>query len=132
DPWLTDPRFETDEKRADHSLAISERTQKWAETLTNDEALAALEDARVPGAPIYTPQQALECEHIEAAGFLTSVDFPGANKPVPLADTPMQLSGTPGSVRNRAPKLSEHTDEILSELGYSSSEIEGIRSAKAV
>ena len=70
--------------------------------------------------------------HIEAGEFLTNVDFPGADRPIPLADTPMKLSGTPGGIRNRAPKLSEHTDEILAELGYSSSEIEGIRSAKAV
>jgi crotonobetainyl-CoA:carnitine CoA-transferase CaiB-like acyl-CoA transferase len=132
DPWLTDPRFETDETRAEHSPEISERTQKWASNLTNHEALTALEAARVPGAPIYTPQQALECEHIAAEKFLTAVDFPGANKPVPLADTPMRLSGTPGSIRKRAPKLSEHTDEILSELGYSAAEIDGIRGANAV
>jgi crotonobetainyl-CoA:carnitine CoA-transferase CaiB-like acyl-CoA transferase len=132
DPWLTDPRFETDEMRAEHSIEISERTQKWADNLTNDEALAALEEARVPGAPIYTPQQALECEHIAAENFLTPVDFPGASKPIPLADTPMQLSGTPGGIRKRAPQLSEHTDEILSELGYSAAEIEGIRGANAV
>ena len=132
DHWLTDPRFETDETRAEHAEEFSERTQKWADSLTNDEALAALEEARVPGAPIYTPQQALECEHIAAGEFLTDVDFPGADKPIPLADTPVQLSGTPGGVRNRAPKLSEHTDEILSELGYSTDEIEGIRDAKAV
>ncbi|MBL4721567.1 MAG: CoA transferase [Alphaproteobacteria bacterium] len=132
DSWLTDPRFKTDEMRADHAELFSERTQKWAETLTNEEALAALEEARVPGAPIYTPQQALECEHIEASGYLTSVEFPGTDRPVPLADTPIQLSGTPGGVKKRAPQLGEHTDEILSELGYSADEINAIRDAKAV
>jgi len=44
----------------------------------------------------------------------------------------VKLHGTPGSVRRRAPLLGEHSDEILSELGYSAAQIDDLRKSGAV
>jgi formyl-CoA transferase len=38
-----------------------------------------------------------------------------------------KLSATPGALRTTAPKLGEHTDEILRALGYSAQDISGFR-----
>jgi crotonobetainyl-CoA:carnitine CoA-transferase CaiB-like acyl-CoA transferase len=43
-------------------------------------------------------------------------------------ETPLRLSRTPASVRDRAPLLGEHTDVILGELGYTAEEISAFRS----
>ena len=51
---------------------------------------------------------------------------------MPLAPTPIELSETPGTYRHPAPLLGEHTDEILSSLGYSAAEIAGLRAEKVV
>ena len=51
---------------------------------------------------------------------------PGIGK-APIAATPVKLHGTPGTVRRRAPTLGEHSDEILSELGYSKADIAEMR-----
>jgi crotonobetainyl-CoA:carnitine CoA-transferase CaiB-like acyl-CoA transferase len=40
---------------------------------------------------------------------------------------PVWLSETPGSIRRRAPRLGEHTDQILAELGYNNSAIAALR-----
>jgi crotonobetainyl-CoA:carnitine CoA-transferase CaiB-like acyl-CoA transferase len=40
---------------------------------------------------------------------------------------PVWLSETPGSIRRRAPQLGEHTDQILTELGYNNSAIAALR-----
>ena len=127
DNWLSDPRFSNDLKRGEHGEILSERTAAWAAELTTDEALRALEAARIPAGPVYSPQQALDDPHIQAMQFMKPVDFPGLPKPAPVMDTPIRLSDTPGGIRHRAPLLGEHTDTILSELGFSAADIERFR-----
>jgi len=132
DHWHTDPRFQDDQARGDHGELVSKRMAEWTAERTTDEALKALESARVPAGPLYSPQQALEDAHIRAAGLLHDTDYPGLPRPAPLAPTPVDLSETPGRFRHRAPTLGEHTDEILAELGYSAREVAELRTKGVV
>ncbi|MGH7335886.1 MAG: CaiB/BaiF CoA transferase family protein [Candidatus Rokuibacteriota bacterium] len=127
DHWLTDPRFKDDEARGDHGEIISKRMSEWTAERTTVEALAALESAKIPGGPLYSPQQALQDAHIRAAGLLNDTEYPGLPRPAPLAPTPVDLSETPGRFRHRAPALGEHTEAILAELGYHPAEIVELR-----
>ena len=77
--------------------------------------------------PVLKPQQTLDDPHIQAMGFLQPTEFPGAPKPAPIAKAPVWLSGTPGSIRRRAPTLGEHTEQILARLGYDKKAIAGLR-----
>ncbi|MFN3627137.1 MAG: CoA transferase, partial [Parvibaculum sp.] len=127
DHWLTDPRFKDDLSRGDHGEILSERTARWAAERTSEEALAELEKARIPAGPVYSPQQALDDPHIKAMNYLKPVDFPGLPGPAPIMETPLRLSRSPGTLRERAPVLGEHTESILGELGYSAAEIAAFR-----
>jgi crotonobetainyl-CoA:carnitine CoA-transferase CaiB-like acyl-CoA transferase len=130
--WLTDPRFKDDLSRGDNGEIISKRMSDWTMVRTTAEALAALEAAKIPAGPLYSPQEALEDAHIRAAGLLVDTEYPGAARPAPLAPTPVDLSDTPGRFRHRAPTLGEHTREILTELGYTGADIDGLRTRKVV
>jgi len=129
--WLDDPRFASDRARGDHGEALSARLGEWCAARTTAEAIAAFERARVPAGPVYTPAQALADPHVKAGDFFRELPYPGLAR-APVAATPVTLHGTPGTVRRRAPLLGEHTDEILSKIGYSKDEIAGLRVDGAV
>ena len=130
--WLEDPRFKDDISRGDHGDVISERMATWCAERTTEQALAALENVRLPAGPVYSPQQTLDDPHVQAAGFLHALGFPGSPACAPVADTPFSLSETQPGVRRRAPLLGEHTDQILAELGYAPSEVAALRAARVV
>ncbi len=127
DHWLTDPRFTDDQARGDNGEIISKRMAEWTDERTTAQALAALEAAKIPAGPLYSPQEALQDAHIRAAGLLRDTEYPGLARPAPLAPTPVDLSETPGRFRQRAPTLDEHTDAILAELGYDAGAIAALR-----
>jgi crotonobetainyl-CoA:carnitine CoA-transferase CaiB-like acyl-CoA transferase len=130
--WLTDARFADDRVRGDHGELISKRMGEWTAERTTAEALAALDAARIPAGPLYSPQEALHDAHIRAAGLLQDTDYPGLPRLAPLAPMPVDLSETPGRFRHRAPTLGEHTDEILTELGYRPDELKDLRAKRVI
>ncbi len=132
DDWIADPRLADDRGRGEHARVVSERLAAWCAARSRDDALRAMEDARIPAGPVHSPQDALDDAHVRASGVLRELAYPGAARPAPVAETPIRLSQTPGALRGRAPLLGEHTDAILAELGYAKAEIAQLRAAAIV
>ncbi|MGH7097460.1 MAG: CaiB/BaiF CoA transferase family protein [Stellaceae bacterium] len=130
--WLDDPRFADDQSRADHGAIISERMAAWCAARSSAEALAELEKAQIVAGEVYAPQRALDDPHIRAAHLLEEHAYPGLKQTVPLAPTPIELSETPGTYRRPAPRLGEHTDEILGSLGYGAAAIAALRAERVI
>ncbi|MED5473503.1 MAG: CoA transferase [Pseudomonadota bacterium] len=130
--WLEDPRFATDMDRGENGELLSARMQMWCKDMTTKEVLDALDEARIPCGPVLSAKQVLQDPHIKAMDFLQKMDFPGLKSPIPINTTPVKLSETPGTIRQRTAKLGEHTSEILDALGYSLDEISEMRDTRVV
>ena len=101
------------------------------ETMTSDETMELLTSNGVVAGRINTYADVRRSADVEAAGvFLDTVDSAGTTTTT-LA-SPWHL-GTVTSVPNRAaPRLGEHSAEVLAELGYDAGAIEDLRSAGVV
>ena len=129
---IGDPRFADDSSRADHYQILAGAMNAWLNARSTAEALKELEAARVPAGPVQNLDQVLDDPQVRARHLLEYVDYPGAPKPVPLASPPVRLSATPGGIRRRAPRLGEHTTEVLKELGYSDAEVHSLHDEQVV
>lgn len=132
DAWIGDARFATDAERGRNGELISARAGAWCAERTTAEALLALEQARVPAGPVLSPQQAHDDPHVQAMGILNPVDYPGLPKAAPVVGTPVLLSETPGRITRRPPTLGEHTDEVMTEIGYSPEDIAALRARRVI
>jgi crotonobetainyl-CoA:carnitine CoA-transferase CaiB-like acyl-CoA transferase len=132
EPWLSDPRFADDQARADHGEIVSARMAEWCAGRSCADALAEMEKWNIVAGEVYAPQQALDDAHIRAARLLEERDYPTLARTIPLAPTPIELSETPGTYRRPAPRLGEHTDEVLRSIGCDAAEIDALREEKVV
>lgn len=130
--WLNDPRFADDLARGDNAGPIGERMDAWCASRNTADAVEALNAAMIPSAPVYTLQETLDDPHIREVESFVELDYPGMERPAPVARPSVRLTGTPATIRHRAPTLGEHTDEILGDLGYGRDEIEAFRAERVV
>lgn len=129
---IDDPRCVDDLARGNNYELITEAMNAWSQKRTTEEAIKQLEQSRIPCGKVYQLGEVFGDPQVQARNLFKFVDYPGSEKAVPLSNTPVQLSETPGQIRHRAPLLGEHTDEVLAELGFSAREIAAFRLAGVI
>jgi len=100
-------------------------------TKTRDEWVELLRQTDTCVAPVYSLDEVFSDPHILHRDMLLEIDHPALGK-VKQIGISIKLSETPGAVRSLAPSRGEHTDAILSDLGYSTEEATGMRQTGAV
>ena len=99
-------------------------------TQTKFEAMAKLNQHDIPCGPILSMEELAAEPSLRATGTIVEVDHPERGKYLTVGN-PIKMSDSLTEVR-RSPLLGEHTQEVLTELGLSDSEIRTLRAEKVI
>jgi crotonobetainyl-CoA:carnitine CoA-transferase CaiB-like acyl-CoA transferase len=115
-PDLAQPgRNHVEGRRHDHD-AIDATIEAWTTERTPREAMAELQGAGVAAALVATNQDLVEDPHLEARGFIVTVDHPAAG-PGRFPGSPFLVDGAPLEIRPVS-SLGADNEAVLSELGF--------------
>jgi crotonobetainyl-CoA:carnitine CoA-transferase CaiB-like acyl-CoA transferase len=124
---VDDPRFRTNLDRVAHRRELLDILEPEFKKWPAMELCRRLWDAGVPIGPVNSVDEVYADPQVLAREMLQSIPHPGlAAGSVRLAGFPVKLSETPPSARRHPPRLGEHTDEVLAELGYSDVEVDAL------
>ena len=127
-PEMTkDPRFASNSARLANNEEAERPIRAFIAERDLASCLAVFAGAEVTAAPVYDIDQFVADRHVQEREIL--VDVPDAELgSVSMHNVVPRLSATPGALRRPAPKLGEHSSEILTRIGIAAAELAQLRS----
>jgi CoA:oxalate CoA-transferase len=131
EPLANDPRFVNDKVRRQNRLEVEKLLDEAFKKKTRAEWAAIFKEAKMRCDPCLTYEELCNHPQVEANDIIFSTNHPvrGETK---MLGIPIKLEKTPGHPQGPAPLLGQHTESILSGLGYSAAEIAQMEAEKAV
>ena len=126
--WVSDPCFRSFADRLANRDALTELLDEALTARSTDEWLARFA-GRVPAAPVNNLAQALENPFVTESDRLQTLTHPSAGE-YRLVAPPVRTGEKPPS--RPAPALGEHTDALLTELGYDAQRLRKLRSSGVI
>ena len=128
---VDDPKFATNPERVKHRQELEAIVQEAVDRFDRPGLLKILEEAGVPATPVNNIDQVLQDPQIDALRMVWQM--PHAVKGnLPVVAFPLAFSRMSTSLRRNAPRLGEHTEEVLEEIGYGKDEIAQLRQKKVI
>ncbi|MBX6752619.1 MAG: CoA transferase [Thermorudis peleae] len=128
---LEDPRFKDNAGRITRLPELVAELETVLTQLSTAEIIERLDAASVPCGPIYTVPEVFADPQVQHLALHQRVPHPTLGE-VDQTGFPYRFSDTPARIRRHPPLLGEHTDEVLSELGYSADLIASLREQGAI
>ena len=128
---IDDPRFDSMRNRAINFEELRQILDTAFATRTMEEwERAFVEEPDMFWSPIHSAEDILNDEQLQHAGGL--VEVPNGDGTTRMVASPVDFHGTPGVQRSLAPKLGEHTRDVLREAGFDDDQIRRMIEAGAV
>ena len=129
---VDDPRFATNQDRVINRAALDEALSETFVTRDVAEWLVKLQEAGIASGPINTIKDVFNHPQAQARNLKLEIEHPTAGM-VGFPGFPYKMSQTPAELLRPPPMLSEHTEEVLTELlGYSAEEVASLREQEVI
>lgn len=128
---IDDPLYKEPDSRFMHTLDINSVVGEWVAKYSRDEVVAILESKGIPVAPVLECWEAIEDPQVKHNEMVVNFPYTGLGD-IPMPGFPVKMSETKGAVYRGAPRVGEHTDEVLREYGYSDADLEALRAQDAI
>jgi succinate---hydroxymethylglutarate CoA-transferase len=125
--WKSDNRFLTNALRVKNRDALISLITEVTKLKTTEEWLQIFDGRPFPYAAVNDVLTTLNHPHTLARNMVVTIDHPTCG-PIKLLNSPVKFSGTQPEIRTAPPTLGEHSREIMTDLGFSESEVEELES----
>jgi len=126
--WITDERSKTKTNRSVHRAWLNAEIEKRLMRNTSDYWIATLNEAGVACGRINNLKEVFEEPQVRHLGILKKITSKHLGEQT-LMGQPVTLTRTPSTIARAAPKRGEHSEEILSEIGYDAAAISRMKAA---
>jgi formyl-CoA transferase len=129
---MDEQRFATHGARGDNLDELYEVVRPVIAAKPTEWLAARLTERGIMNGKVNTYREFLREEQLTAAGVIAWLDQPGVPEPVPMPNIPGLPPLESGSKRAHAPRLGEHTLEVLAQHGYGEAEVAALLDQKVV
>ena len=129
--WLENELYRTPHDRTVNVVKRLEETQKVLLERTTTEWLERLDEHQVPCAPVLNQRELVEHPQVVANELVELRNHPEMG-PYRQARPAARFEGSPSGIAGHAPRLGEHTREVLASLGLDAARIDALYAERAV
>ena len=127
----TDDRFLHNADRWENREGLLEIVSSFFAQQDNDEIERKMVEKGIPCGVVKNVGEVLESEQVKSMGLVVTIDHPKAGN-IPMIRTPLNFSNAENYSKQHPPFLSQHTREVLCQLGYSEYEIKQLAKKGAI
>lgn len=129
--WLADPRFESAKARIQNRAELTDCLNEALAGRTRAEWEALLTAAGVPVGPVQSVGEALSHPQARAMDIVIDADTAAGGRR-PMIGLPLHFDGANAPARSAAPRLGQHTSEVLAEFGFTAAEIDALLTRECI
>jgi crotonobetainyl-CoA:carnitine CoA-transferase CaiB-like acyl-CoA transferase len=128
---LNDPRFSDPAKLAQNRPQLTEILDEIFASQPMSHWYEVLNSVHVPFGAVREPHEVVNDPQLRANEIVVPLEGAG-EKVTSTISSPIQVHGVAKVPARRAPKIGEHNNEVLKELGFGDDEIDGLRTSGAI
>jgi len=131
DALADDPDFKTAGRRVRNRARVNEAVEAVTVTRSSADWIEVLNDAGIPCGPVYSMDQTFDDEQVRHLGIAQPVESAALGR-LDLVGQAVHLSRTDSAIASATPECGADTDTILQQIGYSATDIAGLRARNII